>query len=428
MAGINYGVEAENLGKAYRLYASPFRRVVEAATLGRVSGHQQFWALRNIDFKLRRGSSMGLCGANGAGKSTLLKVLSGITAPSEGRLRLNGRVASLLELGAGFHLDFSGRSNIMLNGVMMGFTRREMTARMGEIIDFAELGKYIDEPVRTYSSGMGLRLGFAIAIAIDPEILIIDEVFAVGDMYFQKKCVDRIYDFKRRGKTILFCSHSLYDIRQLCDEAIWVREGRSAALGDALFVTNEYTSYQRQHIDDASRALEAMVPKASGFADGLPDELPQVRDARVYRLGTDEETYEVHTGDAIEIRVWWENPDPAAMPIHIGIGFLRQDSTIAAGVGTHIDGQRLKGKSGCTILCIPKLPLLAGQFLMPIVLFDEGGVHRYHESLVPENLMVRARTKDVGLVYIDHGWDLDGAHPLPGESHVPARKTPAARR
>ena len=241
-----YSVEVEGLGKHYRAYERPLDRVIEACSLGRLKRHREFWALRNVDFRLASGASLGLIGANGAGKSTLLKVLAGITPPSEGRLRINGRVASLLELGAGFHLDFTGRMNIVSNGVMMGFTRREMEAKMDEIIEFAELGDYIDQPVRTYSSGMGLRLGFAIAAVVDPDVLIIDEVFAVGDMYFQKKCVDKIYSFKQRGKTILFCSHSLYDIRQLCDEAIWMRNGLPAAVGDSVTVTNEYQNASPQ--------------------------------------------------------------------------------------------------------------------------------------------------------------------------------------
>jgi ABC-type polysaccharide/polyol phosphate transport system ATPase subunit len=427
--GPSYGVEVEDLGKAYRLYRGPLARIAEGATLGRVKGHSEFWALRNIDFKLRRGASLGLCGANGAGKSTLLKVLSGITAPSEGRLRMNGRVASLLELGAGFHLDFTGRANIMLNGVMMGFTRREMLARMDAIIDFAELGGYIDAPVRTYSSGMGLRLGFAIAISVDPDILIIDEVFAVGDMYFQKKCVDRIYDFKRRGKTILFCSHSLYDIRQLCDEAIWIRDGRAASIGDAIHVTNEYTSYQRQHIDDAAKVMEELAPDAQAFRESLPDRVPRVRSARIYRMGTDQEVYEIQSGDSIEVRVWWENPDPVAMPIHLGVGFIRQDTTLIAGVGTHFDKLRLSGAEGCTVLRFPRLPLLAGQFLLPVVLLDEGGVHKYHEYLMPENLVIRAHTKDVGLVRLERDWVLSAKHAEPGRDEAAAvgRGAEAAR-
>jgi len=203
MASNEYSLEVEGLGKSYRMYQSPFRRITEVLTRGKIKGHQEFTALNDVNFKMRPGTSLGLCGANGAGKSTLLKVLAGTTAPSAGRYRMSGRVASLLELGAGFHLDFTGRANIYMNGIMMGYSRREMESKIDEIVDFAELGPYIDEPVRTYSSGMGLRLGFSVAVAVDPDILIIDEVFAVGDMYFQKKCVDRIYDFKRRGDPVL---------------------------------------------------------------------------------------------------------------------------------------------------------------------------------------------------------------------------------
>ena len=231
------GIQVEGLGKCFRMYRRPVHRIIEGVTLGKAKRHDEFWALRGVEFDLLRGQSLGLVGANGAGKSTLMKVLAGITDPTEGRIKMNGRVASLLELGAGFHLDFTGRANIVMNGVMMGYSRRQMESRMDEIIEFAELGNYIDEPVRTYSSGMGLRLGFAIAIAIDPDILIIDEVFAVGDMYFQKKCVDKIYEFKKQNKTIMFCSHSLYDVRQLCDQGLWLRKGEPAAYGDSVFVT-----------------------------------------------------------------------------------------------------------------------------------------------------------------------------------------------
>ncbi|QDU66690.1 polysaccharide ABC transporter ATP-binding protein [Engelhardtia mirabilis] len=407
-----WAIEVEGLGKAYRMYKRPLDRFVEWGSAGRLQRHGQFWSLRDVNFKLRPGSSMGLCGANGAGKSTLLKVLSGITAPTEGRLKMRGRVASLLELGAGFHLDFTGRANIFMNGVMMGFSRREMAAKVDEIIEFAELGNYIDEPVRTYSSGMGLRLGFSIAVAVDPDILIIDEVFAVGDMYFQKKCIDKIYSFKQRNKTILFCSHSLYDVRQLCDEALWMRDGRAAAQGDSVYVTNEYTAFQRDHIGEQKEVLGDEIPNASDHL-GASVKLPRIRDARVYRLGTEEETYEITSGDSVEIRVWWENPDPAATPIHLGVGFLRQDMTTCGGMGTHLDGLELEGTSGCTVLEMPNVKLLAGQFLVPILLLDEGGVHKYQEFLLPENLVVRSVTRDVGLFRLDHAWRLNDDRPVP---------------
>jgi lipopolysaccharide transport system ATP-binding protein len=278
-----------------------------------------------------------------------------------------------------------------------------MASKIDEIIDFAELGPYIDEPVRTYSSGMGLRLGFSVAVAVDPDILIIDEVFAVGDMYFSKKCVDRIYDFKKRGKTILFCSHSLYDIRQMCDDAIWLKNGKVAAMGNSVFTTNEYTSFQRDHIGTEGETLSDEFPTLPG-AENSNKPLPRIVDARVYRLGTEVEAYEIESGESVELRVWWTNPDPEGMPINIGMGMLRQDMTTCAGMGTHLDGVKLEGAKGCTVLEIPGVRLLAGQFLIPILLMDGEGVHKYQEFLLPENLVVRNQTKDVGLFRMEHAW------------------------
>jgi len=400
-----YALEAQGLGKAYRIYPRPIQRIAEGLSFGRYRGHREFWALRGIDLAIAPGASLGLCGANGAGKSTLLKVLSGTTAPTEGRYRISGRVASLLELGAGFHMDFTGRNNILLNGVMMGLSRRELEKKTPEIIEFAELGDYIDEPVRTYSSGMGLRLGFAIAAAVDPEVLIIDEVFAVGDMYFQKKCVDRIYEFKKKNRTIVFCSHSLYDVRQFCDQALWLERGVPRALGDSVFVTNEYAAFQRQHIVAVEEAVRSTHPSVPGLESRERTRLPRIVDARIYRMGGDEECYEITSGDSIEVRVWWENPVPAETPIHFGIAFMRADMTTCGGTATHFQGLTLTGTSGCLVLKAPNLRLLSGQFLIPVVMFDGQGVHKYQEFLMPENLLVRAYTRDIGLFRLDFAFE-----------------------
>ncbi|MCZ6597174.1 MAG: polysaccharide ABC transporter ATP-binding protein [Planctomycetota bacterium] len=420
-------LQVEGLGKAYRIYGSPLKRVVEGLSLGRYKGHHEFWALRDVSFELEPGAALGLCGANGAGKSTLLKILAGTTVPTSGRFRVAGKVASLLELGAGFHLDFTGRENILMNGVMMGFSRREMKRRIDEIIEFAELGEYIDEPVRTYSSGMGLRLGFSVAVTVDPDVLIIDEVFAVGDMYFQKKCIDRIYEFKRRNKTILFCSHSLYDVRQLCDQAIWLDRGHVAGIGDSVAVTNEYTAFQRSHIGETAEFLTDQFPtRAAETAGRDPRELPSIRDARIYRMGTDEEAYEIASGDSIELRIWWSNPRPDETPIQLGMGFLRQDTTTCAGMATHFDGVELRGSEGCAVLRIPEVKLLSGQFLVPVLLLDGEGVHKYQEYLLPENLIVRTATRDVGLFLMEHRWVLED-HPLPGSEPTPESSALRAR-
>jgi lipopolysaccharide transport system ATP-binding protein len=248
---------------------------------------------------------------------------------------------------------------------------------------------------------MGLRLAFAIAASVDPDVLIIDEVFAVGDMYFQKKCVDRIYEFKKRNKTIVFCSHSLYDLRQFCDLALWLEGGRPRALGDSIYVTNEYAAFQRQHIGSVAEAVHGDIPAAPASARLRPEDMPRIVDARIYRLGTDEECYEVQSGDSLEIRVWWKNPRPDLTPIQIGIAFMRGDMTTCGGQATHFKGVALAGTSGCLVLKAPALRLLAGQFLIPVVLFDGEGVHRYQDYLMPQNLLVRAYTKDVGLFRLD---------------------------
>ncbi len=394
-------VEADNLGKCYRIYDGPMWRIVEGATLGRVRGHRPVWALRGVSFGLKPGGSLGLCGANGAGKSTLLKVLAGTTSPSEGRFRLGGRVSSLLELGAGFHLDFTGRSNIVMNGIMMGFSKREMESKVDEIVEFAELGDYIDEPVRTYSSGMGLRLGFSVAMAVDPDVMIIDEVFAVGDMYFQKKCVDKVYDLKKRNKTLIFCSHSLYDVRQLCDDAIWLRDGKPAVLGESVDVTNEYSSYQRAHIAEHEEdGKPAVSPESSG-----PRILPRVVDARIYRAGTDEETHQLFTGDSIEVRIWWKNPTPEKTPIQLGVALFGQNNTTIAGFATHFDAFEVKGRAGCSVAVLPQVALLSGNFLVGVILFDGEGTHQYQQYLMRQNLLVRHKTREVGFFRLEHRWE-----------------------
>ncbi|MCH2105726.1 MAG: ABC transporter ATP-binding protein, partial [Planctomycetes bacterium] len=245
MRSPRYAIEAQDLGKSYKRWDGPWARALEALTAGRSCGHREVRALEGVSFQLARGGSLGLVGPNGAGKSTLLKLLSQTTAPSAGRLRRSGRVASLLELGAGFHPGFSARQNAFQNAVLLGLSARQARARVEEAIEFAELTDFADEPVGTFSTGMAMRLGFAAAMCVEPEVLLLDEVFAVGDLAFQKKCVDRLSAFRAAGGTLVLCSHALYDVRQMCDEALWLEGGRVRGLGDACEVTHAYAASQR---------------------------------------------------------------------------------------------------------------------------------------------------------------------------------------
>ena len=396
MAGVGSNepvLEAQGLGKAYRKWRGVGARVLEALSGGRRPGHELVWALRDVDLRLERGSALGLCGANGAGKSTLLKVLAGTTAPTAGRYRVRGRVASLLELGTGFHQDFSGAENVVMHGVLAGHSQREVRRRLDEIVEFAELGDAIHDPVRTYSTGMGMRLGFAAAMGFEPELLILDEVFAVGDMAFQKKCVDRLLDFRRRGHTVLLCSHSLYDLRQLCDEALWLADGEVRGSGDAVSVTNRYSAWH------GARAAERASAPAGGrdwpriVSASLLD--GRAEPARVVRSGTD-----------LELRVRWANPLGAGRPIQLGVALFRQDMTLCAAAATGPSGVELCGSEGELRLFLPAIALLSGSFTVMLYLLDGEGVFRYEERALEHDLVIESDSRELGLVRLEHRWEV----------------------
>jgi len=371
-------------------------------------------ALSGISFELKRGACLALVGDNGAGKSTLLKVLSGNTPPTQGRFRTSGRVAALLELGSGFHPDYTGRENVLMNGVLLGASRREVKARMGEIFEFAELQDVADAPVRTYSSGMAMRLAFASAMGLKPEILLLDEVLAVGDMAFQKRCVDRLFDYRAAGGTLIVSSHSLYDLRQLCDEALWLDHGRMRGFGPATDLTHDYAAHcvgRASSGDPAGAAGPVLAgPHIHQFewVSG-PDNLRAPR---------------VRSGQSLRLRIGWTDPRSELRPLSLGVTLTRQGGTLQAGVATHHDGLQLMGRSGHVELELPDLSLLAGRFTLVAHLLDEHGVHRFHEHALPTDLTVTHSGHDLGLVRLAHQWHAINN----GESPSPELSPPTQRR
>lgn len=233
-------ISVKNVGKAYKQYSSKWGRIAEKFIPGKPSLHKKKWVLKDITFEIEAGDSIGIVGVNGAGKSTLLKLLTGTTIPTTGEIHINGKVAALLELGMGFHPDFTGRQNVFMSGLLMGHKRHDIEELIKEIEDFAEIGEYIDQPVRVYSSGMQMRLAFAVATASRPDILIVDEALSVGDVKFQAKCFERISKYRKAGTTLLLVSHSASDIVKHCNHAIFLKDGNIESIGSSRDVTNRY--------------------------------------------------------------------------------------------------------------------------------------------------------------------------------------------
>ena len=254
-------VEFRSVSKAYPIYPSPGARLKELVCLNRISFHRDFWALRDVTFEIERGETFCIIGENGSGKSTLLQLVAGILAPTKGTVNVAGRVAALLELGSGFNPEFTGRDNIYLNAAILGFSRREMDQKIADIERFAEINDFINQPVKTYSSGMSIRLAFSVAIHVDPEILIVDEALAVGDIYFRQRCMRKVHELREQGVTILFVSHDVSDVKAIGDRVMWLDGGTIRELGDPDVVVAKY--------------LAAMTEKDSTYLQLRHREIPE---------------------------------------------------------------------------------------------------------------------------------------------------------
>ena len=233
-------ISVEHLDKMYKLYDKPMDRLKESLGLTKKKKYREHYALHDVSFEVRRGETVGIIGTNGSGKSTILKIITGVLTPTEGEVRVNGRISALLELGAGFNMEYSGLENVYLNGTMIGFSKEEIDAKLDDILSFADIGEFIHQPVKTYSSGMFVRLAFAVAINIEPEILIVDEALSVGDVFFQAKCYRKFEEFKKQGKTILFVSHDLSSISKYCDRVVLLNQGVKRAEGTAKEMVDLY--------------------------------------------------------------------------------------------------------------------------------------------------------------------------------------------
>ena len=360
---------------------------------GRGAAHV-FRALDDVSFDLAAGESLGIIGENGAGKSTLLKIVAGVITPTRGQLERRGRVGALLELGSGFHPEYSGSANIDLAAALLGLSRDEIAAKRDQIIAFADIGEHINDPIKHYSSGMVVRLGFAVATALSPDILITDEVLAVGDESFQKKCVAWIEGYLAGGGTLLLCSHSMYHIQKLCRAALWLRDGRVERYGPAAEVSQAYLAYHEEKSAGAKQPIAAPRAAAAGVyaIQSLTLDPPQT----------------LPSGGALTIAGEVFSPD--GRPPVVLLGLIRADGTPVYGVATDMDGVapvRIGEHRYAFSLAFPRLPLLPGKYLVRAHALDPEGVRLFDNVEVP--LIVEGATREMGLVRIEHRWGVVAA-------------------
>jgi ABC-type polysaccharide/polyol phosphate transport system ATPase subunit len=422
-------VVAQDVAKVYRrfLHKNQFKTLKSALLTGSLlsdlAPDQTFTALHDVSFTVPKGCTFGVIGENGSGKSTLLKLMAGITKPTRGRLSVEGRISALIELGAGFHPEISGRENVAINGIMLGLTRREVDERFEEIVDFAELRAFIDAPVKTYSSGMYARLGFAVAIHVNPDVLLIDEVLAVGDESFTRKCLDKIGEFRRRGKTILIVTHSLGLVEKMCDDVLWLRSGTVADQGDPKRVVDAYLTYVaggEEKLLARDRVEMAATGEASpGSTPGQQTEPEGYREGRWgsreveitgVRLLDDrgDERHVYVPGESLTIALSVE-AKTAVGDFVFGLGLFTTDGVQVYGTNTHIEDhvpRQAEGR-GEVRLVLQDLRLVEGTYLLDLAAHRRDGTpYDYHRGLY--SFRMKSRTKDVGVYRPVHHWEFSG--------------------
>ena len=428
-------IELSHVTKIYRRYGGRHFATLKSALLQRsilrdLQPQETFQALNDVSFTAAPGSTIGVIGRNGSGKSTALKLVAGITKPTSGTVTVRGRISALIELGAGFHPEISGRENVFINGIMLGLSKREIQKRFDEIVEFAELSEFIDAPVKSYSSGMYMRLGFSVAIHVDPEVLLVDEVLAVGDEGFTHKCLDKFAEFKRRGKTILLVTHSLGLVERFCDEAIWLDAGRKRGEGDPKRVIGAYMTDVERQEEQFLAATDAKAQAESGLAPQTGAATIQDAGEAVVDMSRATEgrwgsgtvriedvtfssnegvaTHVFHTGEPVRVRLK-VHADRPVDDFVFGIGVFNAEGICIYGTNTDIEefeAASLSGDAEVTLV-IEAMDLVEGTYKLDVAVHRrDGAPYDYHRLLY--TFRVKSRLKDVGIYRPRHHWLFEG--------------------
>lgn len=366
-------IRVDNICKKYKVYSKAWHRLAEHMTLHKMRRHQEIWALHGISFEVQPGEAIGVIGSNGAGKSTLLRILSGITTPSIGSVDVGGACYGLLDLGVGFMPEFTGRENVLFDPSIAALPAKDRLKRVDQIIEFSELGDRVNDPIKTFSSGMVMRLGFSLGICTRPDIYFIDEILAVGDQHFQRRCHEALGRYLKAGGTLLVCAHEMFHIRKLCDRVVWIDQGLVRANGDPFDVTKEYEEFQRQR-----QREESAVMLTHSTGKDLTS-LPQLTEVKLCRPGEEEERDTFFTGETLDVVVDFTAPDES-IPFSVGIRIDHLDNFLVTGSSVMHEGFNLRG-SGRAILRWHDLQLLPSDYMLSVYIVDNTGTIAFSEEM-----------------------------------------------
>ncbi len=391
-------IRIRDLTKVYHLYEKNTDRIKETFLKKRYS--KDHYALNHIDLDIKKGESVGIVGTNGSGKSTLLKLITGVVSPSEGELKTQGKIAALLELGAGFNPEYTGLENIYLNGTMMGYTEKEMEERVPEIIEFADIGDFIYQPVKTYSSGMFARLAFSVSISVEPDILIVDEALSVGDTRFQVKCIDKMTELRDKGTTILFVTHSIEQIKRFCTRTIWIRDGQIVRDGEASIVVDLYDNYMKygESVLEEERDEELQPFRFPENASCL---------AAIQKVSLNKKLF--HSFESLEVEIIYDVYDKNMKDLQMGVAIYSRDREIYVfGPNTNLDKYPLPQETGRykIVYRIPKLALMSGDYVIDVGIFNSDGIVNLDYKNGCKAFSVANEYFSEGMVYLEHEWEL----------------------
>jgi len=415
-------IVVQGLGKRFsRYHAQRPTTIMEAALSGlrRMKPQEQFWALRDVSFAVAPGEMLGIIGKNGAGKSTLLQLIGGVGHPDQGRAQVNGRIGALLDLGAGFHSDLTGRENVFVSGVVAGLTRREVARSFDAIVEFAELETFIDNPVRTYSTGMQMRLAFAIAVHTNPDVMLVDEFLSVGDLAFQAKCLERIAHLKSQGCAIVLISHNAEQIEQLCDQALWLRQGQVIAYGEPEVITGQYVAEMRSETQRRTPVEQPPILTPSGTELRINENRFGSLELEIVGLQLLDDRGNLVTaitpGDPLHIVINYFSHQPAYAPI-FGVNISQADGTVCYDTDTSTTGLSLPLVQGIgqISLRLKRLDLRGGKYFVNVGIYAQDWAYAYDYHWHAYPLLIHSNSTEKGVLSPPHHWKI-------GTVQVPTR-------